>query len=757
MSTILIPDAEARLRACDPSKSFIIRAPAGSGKTTLLIERMITLLYEVDHPKRILAITFTRKAAEEMQQRLLDVLSDPAHPLHERARRLGWPWSLHAAPVDILTIDAWIQSWLPHQRTIHPMPEWLYQEAWAHWLSLHRHTDALTTLLPLFKGQLNALEHWMIQALTERAMWIFDIGNTTWSTLMPQRQDQLLLRWERELLRQCGNLEHYLAQITEPTLPKKLPNPGAHADWQILARWLLNQKGDYRSRFSCNLNAVQKKELKDCLAEWPKRTLSLWQYLYHGDTPQNPEILDATQQILKELLASLYLIFERHQSSDFTEHLIQSIQAVRDAADPMQLEHLLLDEAQDTAPIQMKLIETLTAHWRNPTHSIFIVGDPMQSIYRFRDADVRSFLVLSEHGFAHHSLIPLTLSSNFRQSPKLTAYINELFSELMSENLLDEGAISFSPSTSLTTLPGHIEPHPNVADSIDHEKNILTRLKIEHPHERIGILVRARQQGHHFLEQEDIHAQEMMDALHAPRLVDALELLIFLSDPHDSLSWLHLLRSPWVGLSLLDCARHHRRLTDPSESKHPAIQALLTPLKSPYSLRILWIEKMKELGLLAHCSASEIEVLARLAQHLDTWYPTLGALSRHYLYGLLKKERLSFSPAGACAHLMSVHKSKGLEFDHVYLPQLHRREKSQALSSMILTSVFEDNRPCALLWHACQPGPSWLSQLLKKQSDYEYIRLLYVAMTRAKRSLWLSASGTGGWAKWLLPSTSDAE
>ena len=119
----VISDDAARSAALDVSRSFIVQAPAGSGKTELLIQRYLALLARVERPEAIVAMTFTRKAAGEIRERVVAALRDAASEaapaeahaamtwrlargVLQRDAALEWNLIAHPARLQVLTIDA---------------------------------------------------------------------------------------------------------------------------------------------------------------------------------------------------------------------------------------------------------------------------------------------------------------------------------------------------------------------------------------------------------------------------------------------------------------------------------------------------------------------------------------------------------------------------------------------------------------------------------------------------------------------------
>ncbi|HEY7886449.1 MAG TPA: UvrD-helicase domain-containing protein, partial [Cellvibrionaceae bacterium] len=194
-------DSKARAQALDPTTSFAVTAPAGSGKTGLLTQRMLTLLQSVEHPEELLAITFTKKAACEMQERILLALEAAEQPQPEDAhQRQAWQlaqqvlkrdaergWQLKHNPqrLRIQTIDGLcrrIAAELPFASALGAMPQPLedadgaYREAVQNlFLSADEeaeHSQLLAQLFTHMDNNLPALESLCVALLQKREQWL---------------------------------------------------------------------------------------------------------------------------------------------------------------------------------------------------------------------------------------------------------------------------------------------------------------------------------------------------------------------------------------------------------------------------------------------------------------------------------------------------------------------------------------------------------------------------------------------------------
>ena len=156
--------------------------------------------------------------------------------------------------------------------------------------------------------------------------------------------------------------------------------------------------------------------------------------------------------LLPRAAAELKLVFAARGEADFTEIAQGAVRALGSVDDPSELLlsldakifHILVDEFQDTSISQWELLERLTAGWQpGDGRTLFVVGDPMQSIYRFREAEVGLFLRARREGLPNVKLEPLALKTNFRSQAGIVDWVNASFprSARVGERNLGRGAL----------------------------------------------------------------------------------------------------------------------------------------------------------------------------------------------------------------------------------------------------------------------------------------------------------------------------
>src|SRR5262249_46560398 len=176
-------------------------------------------------------------------------------------------------------------------------------------------------------------------------------------------------------------------------------------------------------------------------------------------------------RVLSRAAAELHTEFAASQRVDYTYVAGAARAALSEEGEPndlalrtgLALRHVLVDEFQDTSLAQVQLLEMLTAGWEpGDERTLFVVGDPMQSIYRFRDAEVGLFLRARDRGIGTVRLQPLRLVRNFRAAPELVSFANEVFAQVFPPaDDLGSGAVSYRPSPAAQApgrRPGGLAP-----------------------------------------------------------------------------------------------------------------------------------------------------------------------------------------------------------------------------------------------------------------------------------------------------------
>lgn len=812
-------DDAARERALHPSTSFIVQAPAGSGKTELLIQRYLRLLETVDAPGAVIAITFTRKAAGEMRTRVVDALRtagtgvapkgahhrttfDIARRVLDRDRLLGWRLLGNPAQLNIRTIDALcasITGRMPWLARFGAMPEIsekaqdLYREAAQNTL---RHVDndneALAGLLLHLDNNFYEAERLIIQMLERRDLWLRHTGVQPDFEAVRRELEASL---ERIILDRLGKLHSaFEADVAgEIAILRDLDRfPGARLEdlecWRSVADLLLTQDGKWRKRVNVRMGFGPahplKRRCENLLArlspmEDLREALDLFRELPAPRFSDSQwQALESAVSVLTLAAAELRLVFRERRRVDFAELAIRASEALgaRDAPTDLALalghrvQHILVDEFQDTSYTQFDLLYKLTAGWEpGDGRTLFLVGDPMQSIYRFRQADVSLFLKARLEGIGAIRFEPLTLSVNFRSDPALVEWVNGAFQAILPDrDDIEDGAVAYSPSVAGRAAESAGVKIHALSDAREEARCVLDLLRTS-PNGKTAILVRAR--AHltsivALLKRHRIPFQAVeIDQLGERAVVeDLLALTLALLHAADRVSWLALLRAPWCGLTLgdLHALAHrdpdaaiwdllHRPDTGLSEDGQLRIARVLPVLDRAHAERgrlplRTWIENVwLRLGGPAAFDETALEDAAAYFDLLEGLEE--GSDLADFGWFRERVNELFAEPdveAGDGLQLMTIHKAKGLEFDTVILPALDSppgQDKGQLLlwveqqGELLMAPVGESGGDA-------DPIYDYLARIEKRKTEQETARLLYVAATRARSRLHLT-----GWLR----------
>ena len=869
-------DWQERENSRDPNRSWIVQAPAGSGKTELLTQRMLGLLARVENPEEVIAITFTRKAAAEMNHRLLNCLHDaeiePEEPLepHEQVSRelalavlrnnekQGWNLLEQPSRLRIRTIDSLcselarqlpILSGLGGGQQITEDAESLYRTAAARAMAaIEDDSDQLQAdmirVLDRYDNQYDRLVALLTSMLGHREQWIGHLLAIQTENGFDRRglEESLCLLVEAELDSAREIIpDHLLAELPRylnyaiANLPMddtevgalleacggfdcdylNLPiTAGALPHWMTMIRYLLTKSGTWWANPNASLGfpapssakgeekalrKAQKDGFKELLDSLRNNDSLLDQFNTIRKLP-NPYYDDEAWESLESLMRILIRAFQEWKvvmsetgEADFSEIASRAIQALGEDGAPSNLalrmdyriEHLLVDEFQDTSLSQIRLLERLTAGWSEADgRTLFLVGDPMQSIYRFRKAEVSLFIRAFEGNlFRHINLQPLQLQVNFRSTEPIVTWLNNVFPDVMplhSDPVKD--AVHYSESCTRPNAPEvgaivtQITPE---RDDEEEARRVISVIGQCEPDQTVAILVRSRNHAGEILtlldrlKEDDsrfrYQAIKFNPLADSPLVRDLVSLTLALTQPADRLAWLCVLRAPYSGLDLSDLdelagGNSESIILDALAASiapgAPERQRLLriAPVlleaakrRGRESVRSLLESTWNRLGGPACVqNPSELDDAATYFELLDSLENENLPIDRDTLGQ--RMENLYSEPdatASSKLQVMTIYGAKGLQFDTVILPGLNRgtgSDKGKLLHWFELAGqdriVMSPMRNAADKERQKDQGDliQFISDVEKRRQRLENGRLLYVAATRAIRNLYLFAA-----------------
>ncbi|MEM7167081.1 MAG: UvrD-helicase domain-containing protein [Planctomycetota bacterium] len=818
-------DAAARARALAADASFIVQAPAGSGKTGLLIQRLLVLLAQVEDPEEIVAITFTRKAAGEIRQRVTEALQsgrDDEAPAEPHAR-LTWQlardalanadrrgWDLATQRLQARTIDAFCESIarrLPllsghgERRQTIDDARGLFREAIRR--VLRSGAPSVQALLWHLDNDVPQFHRLFESLLSHRDQWQRHLGGSA---------VELRAVLEQSLR---AVIDQHVAAVTAaapPMFRKSAPALLAYAEaqlgrepqpllfdangWRRLAQLCLTDRGTVRARVDRRqgfpaakgaedpaLAKTRKGQIQELLGELgaaEHRPFVTLLAAVKGLPParyadEQWQLVEALQELLKLLIEELRRVFAEKGQVDHTEVAAAAIRALElraEHADAFGITHLLVDEFQDTSVAQYRLLTRVTAAWQPADRrTLFLVGDPMQSIYRFREANVELFLHCQREGLGGVAVEPLTLTENFRSAAPLVAAVNDIFSEAFDPAFEGEpGAVPYTPFTAHAgAATGSVALH---AWSGDHRRAEAERVADlvqqaqRDGHRTIAVLVRSR---HHLdvvlplLRRRGVRYRAVdFETLSGRTVVRDLQALTeAIASPIDRVAWLSLLRSPWCGLTLRQLTLVAERapavfpahleevgeyLDEEAAARVRRVASVLAAAhenRGRGSLRDRVTTAWVHLGAPALLSAAELDEAEQFFGVLDD-VANEGELPQpEELAARLADLYARPDPLAGAVEVMTVHRSKGLEFDCVILPGLGRAPRPS--ESRLL--LWDEDAQGSLLLGPMQsrrvkdedPIYAYLRRGHRSKDLHELRRLLYVACTRARRELHLLA------------------
>ena len=828
-------DQKQRDQALNIESSFIVQAPAGSGKTELITQRYLKLLGSAQEPENILVMTFTNRAVDELKLRIVTALSyakmDPPKEPHKlttyklalqvlkQSKKRDWGLLRNPSRLKVITIDSLsnlIVSKFPSldqlipPRTIVDSYEYdfIYRQAAENTLLLindDEYKSSISSVLLYLDNHVDRFYRLIEEMLAKREQWLprlFIDGALDISLL--EGISQTLITDHLESLQGAaqnalGDNFFSLLKVSKRediSQISKLPRSSIEdlKSWRAIAEILITKSSeDWRKKIDVKIGfpAEMKKE-KDQLrrlidgldSEFElKKLLINLNILPSVHFPEfTKKYITDIAQVLKLSVAELKVIFDEKGIQDFSEVSLQAINAL-DTREELtdiallldyQIKHVLVDEFQDTSYSQLNLIQKLVEGWqKDDGKTIFFVGDPMQSIYKFRESQVGIFLEVVRSGIASLDIKPLVLRTNFRSTQSIVSENNEIFANIFpNDDNLILGSIHYSKSTpsSKVEQKNAISFYPFGPNQDQEEATeivkIIKQSLLKNQDNEVAVLVRSRShlsQLSSALQKNNINFESLKtDSLRSNLFTrDLLSLTRALLSLSDKLAWLSILRAPWCGLKLNDLLAFSR-------TSDQTIFNQLMNMESVQNLSVDGVKRAQHIFLAikeAIFSEGKFSFVERFSFVLEMLCKDnyLGEQEKNIKTQFLKLlnhcesnqvlniktiesmlQDLYAPSTSSNVKLMTIHQAKGLEFNIVIIPGLGKKGRSDNLPLMQIQEFSDNKVLLAPIKPTYEDSESetylYLQHLKKQQSHFELMRLLYVGMSRAKEEVHLLGS-----------------
>jgi ATP-dependent helicase/nuclease subunit A len=799
-----IGDEKVRAEVIDDPSSFIISAPAGSGKTTVLAKRIIKRLLEVNDPNEIIALTFTKKAANEMRDKVQEVLKAKDETfdgpfeqkkLNKHSKKNNWDDN-YIGNLKIMTLDSLAFQILQKEPLLseYPKVEGLsehlddlyeiainevikepqnYQDVEKVLLYLNvNHQTSVNEFVEMIKKRDQWLPH-LIELSKLNDSEIKEFYISSYHKEISQRIDEINKLFTALEIEELRAIYIELKSKKNPELQQQFDPKNAES-WKDLLSLIYTKEHTVRAKL--------KGEVLEKISKIFNKNINEISILNDFNNVLNEDnikdifpIIPSLFRLLRLMYAELKIALKEKNQIDFNEVQLTAIDVLKKRPIEVVLghnvSHMLVDEFQDTNDSQLEFIEWLINNFPNdPNKSLLVVGDPMQSIYRFRKAEVKHFINAKRDGIGGLKLKDKQLESNFRSCEKIIDWCNRNMPVIFPQENSDKGAVPYLPFTyGNLKVEGdgvsihYLQTNAFTKSSLFRAEAKYVAEKIESlrkktPSLKIAVLTRTRLTIKEIL-REMQHKEIPFEAIGIDQVKDEqiyqdiMSLTKALYRLDDKTHWIAILRAPWCGLdlkslSLLFEYNHDKDAWDIINDPNITNKLDENNKKRLYFLRDVIARTIGYRGRVSH--RFFIESVWRMLmgnkclknkydlEHIDTFLDLIDECSNSLSINFDKLDkitddiRITNNPNNINPVIIStIHAAKGLEYECVILPNLNSRKKPDEKPLILLDgdnliSIKNNNEKTENLFDY-----NWKKERVRIKN--EQVRLLYVAITRAKK------------------------